>query len=187
MATLSKIHQRVHDGAAKRKALETFKNQENTFWDDAQNMYAQSLEAIELTHGQLGLAVKAVLSDPETRQHIKDPTLLTQNLNILSRDIDEHVGRINAIYEKHKDRHGKTADPDDVMKVITINGEYADALEVFEKVSMPTVTHIFEQIGAIEELIAAQRAATEAAAQAALADVNIISDVQDKNEGTPNV
>lgn len=180
---LSKMHQRLQTKVEERTALgDDFAKQTNTFWDDARALYEQSLEAINVTHGQLAQFLSYVIVDPARMALIKDPATLVNNINLLTRDISEHGNRLNAIFAKHSDRSGSTTGPDDTMLVIKLNGEYADALEVYQAVMMPTVAHIFEQIGAIEELLANEQATQAAAAAAALTDVNVVSDVTIKNE-----
>ena len=181
---LSKMHQRLNDKADERKALG---GQNNTFWSDAHELHDKSLEAIEETHGRLASLLTHTLGDPERLARITDPQTLTSNVMLLTRDVQEHVERINAIFAKHVERTGSTTGPDDVMEVISINGEYADALEVYQTVIMPTVMHIFEQIGAIEELIEAEEAAKRDQALQAQCDVNVITDVQIKNESPAHV
>ena len=180
---LSKMHQRLQAKAEERTALgDTFPKQTNTFWDDARALYEQSLDAINVTHGQLAHFLSYVIQDPARMALIKDPVTLVNNINVLARDINEHSNRLNAIFAKHSDRSGTTVSPDDTMLVIKLNGEYADALEVYQAVMMPTVAHIFEQIGAIEELLANEQATQAASAAAALADVNVVSDAVIKTE-----
>ena len=189
---LSKIHQRIQTKPEDRPELgqpsiNIFSEQKNTFWDDANALYEESIQAIATTHGQLVHFLNNVINDPERLPHIRDPQTLVQNINLLSKDIEQHVARLNAIHAKHADRKGSTTGPDDIMLIFKINGEYADALEVYDTLVSPTVAHIFEQIGAIEELLAAKEAAREAAAQAALTDVNVVSDVVIKSQEPTNV
>jgi L-serine deaminase len=181
--SLSKIHQRVNAKAEERLALGSeIKMKPNTFWDDANEVFEKSMNGIEATNGQLAGILQAVVLDPERMSRVTDPKTLVNNINLLTRDISEHTARLHAIHAKHVTRSGGTVDADDTMMVVSINGEYADALEVYETVVMPTVTHILEQIGVIEELIASEQAAKEAAAVTALQDVNVVSDVEIKTE-----
>lgn len=129
----------------------------NTFWDDAKELYEKSLSAIEQTHGELAHFLKSLVSDPSKVELISDKTGLIGNINLLNRDIGEHTARLNAIFATHSTRTGGTVTPDEHMAVIQIHGQYHDALEIYDSTIMPTVTHIFEQIGAIEDLLNAQQ------------------------------
>ena len=130
----------------------------NTFWDDARDLYHKSVSAINQTHGQLAYFLKTLVADPERVALIKDVTGLVGNINLLSRDIEEHSQRLAAIFATHSEKHGGTSTPDEHLSVIQIHGQYHDALEIYDTTIMPTVTHIFEQIGAIEELLISQEA-----------------------------
>jgi hypothetical protein len=179
--TLSKIHQRVNATVDARTPLgQEISVKPNTFWDDATEVFEGSMNAIEATNGQLAGILQAVVSDADRMSRITDPKTLVTNINLLTRDISEHTARLHAIHAKHVTRSGGTTDADDTMMVVSINGEYADALEVYQTVVMPTVSHILEQIGVIEELIASEQAAKDAAKEAALLDVNIVSDADIK-------
>ena len=129
----------------------------NTFWDDARDLYYKSVSAIDQTHGQLAHFLRTLVADPEKVAMIKDTAGLVNNINLLSRDIEEHSQRLAAIFATHSDKSGGTSTPDEHLSVIQIHGQYHDALEIYDTTIMPTVTHIFEQIGAIEELLMSQQ------------------------------
>jgi hypothetical protein len=180
---LSKIHQRVNSMSKDRTALgQEITVKPNTFWDDANEVFEGSMNAIEATNGQLAGILQAVVADPDRMSRITDPKMLVTNINLLTRDISEHTARLHAIHAKHVTRSGGTTDADDTMMVVSINGEYADALEVYQTVVMPTVSHILEQIGVIEEMIASEQAAKAAAKDAELLDINVISDAEIKTK-----
>ena len=191
MSKVSKIQQRVNQPSHERspvvnatpKGVETaipevrHTTAPNTFWDEAQAVYRKSIMAIQDTHGQLAAYLETLVADTALFAKIADGKTLLSNIQLLSVDIEAHVQRLNAIHEKHKDRFGGTQTPDDNMLVIQIHGQYADAIEVYESTIMPTVGHIFEQIGAAEELLALEKANAEAAQQQQLADPTVVSDV----------
>lgn len=187
--TQSKMHKRVLDKAAERAELGSDKVKPNTFWDDARVLYEKSISALDYTHGQLGAHLENHIKDPIRLGLIEDPVTLTKNIDLLTRDIAEHVARLNAIYADHSDKYGSAEDPDAIMAVISINGRYSDALEAYETVIAPTVTQIFEQIGAIDELIACQEKEAMDKHLQQLQDVNVVSDVEIKTpqEETPHV
>lgn len=129
----------------------------NTFWDDARDLYEKSIWAVQYTHGQLSDYLRSMISNPETLEKMKDNVELISNIQLLTRDIGEHKDRLTAIYQMHKDRSGGSTTPDEHMSVIRIHGEYHDALEMYESTIMPTVTHIFEQIGIIDQFLEEQK------------------------------
>ncbi len=170
---LSKMHQRLNQATDTREKL----GKSNTFWDDAAHMYQSSIQAIDTTHGTLALFLKEIIADPARLAMITDAQTLISNNNLLTRDIGEHVEHLNAIYETHKDKKGSSTDPDDHMLLLKVNGQYHDAIDVYNTTIMPTVTHIFEQIGVIEQLIAQEEMKKKEVEARRLADPRHISDV----------
>lgn len=185
---MSKMHQRVSTAVGMNTPLPTPNKTPppNTFWDSARSTYTDSMLAVELTHGKLCDFLEMVMADPARMAKIQDPTTLTANIELLTKDIGEHKTRLEAIYAQHAHRSGTTTDADDTMTMLKVNGEYTDALEVYDTVVMPTVNHIFEQIGVIEEALLEDQRQRDAklAEQAltALQDPNVISDVQIKDK-----
>jgi hypothetical protein len=153
---LSKMHQRVNTLSEKRIALDEGEKQPmalNTFWDDAESVYTKSVLAIDQTHGQLVGFLKELVNDPQRLNSVADGPTLVNNINLLTRDIGEHKALLEAIHDEHKGFSGSTTTPDDHMAVLAIHGKYSDALEIYDSTIMPTVAHIFEQIGAVDELL----------------------------------
>lgn len=160
----------------------------NHFWDDAQSMYSKSIGAIQQTHGQLSTYLQSLTQSPTLMAKVTDVEGLVANIRLMTRDIAEHIDRLNGIYARHRTRTGGTQTPDDHMNLIQIHGLYADAVDIHNNVIMPTVSHIFEQIGIAQDLLDQELAATskaaeeaQAAEQAALVDPSVISDVAVKD------
>lgn len=149
----------------------------NDFWDQAENLYQISINGIRQTHGLLVDHIKHIIADPEEKKKINDPMGLVANINLLTKDIQQHVNTLNAIHDDHKYKTGGSKDADDHMALLMINGRYSDALEMYNTVIMPTVTHIFEQINITNDLISQQIIDTLAKEEAAKADPNVITDV----------
>jgi len=149
----------------------------NTFWDDAEKMFTDSMLAIEATHGQLAEHLTQLMSDDGAYAKITDGEGLLSNVRLLGQDINVHISRLNAIHAKHAGRTGGTITPDDNMHVIQINGMYYDALEIYNNTIMPTVSHIFEQIGAAELLLQAELEQQLADNAAKAQDPSYVTDV----------
>lgn len=172
--TMSKMHQRVDN---KVKGIEPVNPETvNNFWDLAKEHYFSAIKAIELVEGQLAEVLRDFINDKEKIKLVKDPVLLTSNINLLAKDILQHTDTLNKIYEKHKNKSGGTSTPDDHMEVLQIHGEYSDVMEVYSANVVPTVNFIIEQIGLSEELLKAQRLSS----QQNLQDPNVISDIEIK-------
>lgn len=177
MSKISKIHQRVNTPAEQRAPVGQIEIPVNTFWDDAQNVYRVAMSGIQRTHGELANYLSAFVNDPEAMERVPDMNELLANINLLNRDIQEHMERLTAIYDRHKDRTGGTQTPDDNMHVIQIHGLYADQMSLYDSTITPTVTHIYEQCGITRELLAVEKAKLMEQQAAALLDTSVISDV----------
>lgn len=187
---ISKMHARVN--AAKEDRIDlgdtsNIKIAENTFWDDANETHKVITEGIAKSYSELASVVQSIVADPERLAAVKEPMLLAENIKLVTRDVGDHIDRINRIHDEHKDKTGGTTDPDDHIRVLQINGQYADAMEIYQTVVMPSVSHIFEQIGGAEEVLMRKQMQAmleeklaQEAAQVALTDVNVVSDVQVK-------
>lgn len=182
---VSKMHARVNASTEEREFMDALRKNPppNKFWDDAQNVYEISMAGLEETHGNLVDHIQAMMSDPVRKAKITDMPGLLGNINLLTKDIKTHVDILNEIRALHADKTGGTITPEEHLEVIAINGRYHDAIEMYNTVIMPTVTHIFEQIKLTEELIDDQRRVLEeslAQEAAALLDPAVVSDVEAK-------
>jgi hypothetical protein len=174
------MHERVNTAKEERAELgpmNDVKIAENTFWYDANSLYLVSKQAIATSYGELTKVVKEIIEDPEKLATIKEPNILLQNIKLVTRDVSEHLDRLDNFYATHKDKTGGTKNPDDHIAVLHTNGQYADALSIYDSVVMPTVAHIFEQIGGAQELLTAQHMQKMLEEKQKLADVNVVSDV----------
>lgn len=176
---ISKIHKRVNSTAEERlmEKASKVKAPVNTFWDEAEKAYITCIDGIQQTHGLLVEHIQGIMADPEARKKIKDEKGLAENINLLTKDISTHVEQLNAIHEKHKDRTGGTLTPDDHMLVLQINGEYAQVIELYQTVTLPTVAHIFEQTNITSDIIEQQIKDSLEQKQKDLLDPTVISDV----------
>jgi hypothetical protein len=179
MKKISKMHERLNTAKQERAALgaDDSINEKNTIWDDARNIYETSVLAIERANGQLASFLTDVVNSPEKLKLIKDPVMLKNNIDLLSRDIPDHRQRLDAIYAQHSDKTGGSTEPDEHMLGLNIYEQYRGAIELYDAVIMPTISHIFEQVGAAEELVIASALEKQQATVTALQDPSIISDI----------
>ena len=186
---VSKMQARVNASAEEREFMDALRKNPppNTFWDDAQKCYEVSIQGLEQTHGQLVDHIQAMMADPVRKAKITDMPGLLANVNLLTKDIATHVAILNEVHALHAGKTGGTVAPEEHLEVIAINGRYADAIEMYNTVIMPTVTHIFEQIKLTEELIEDQKRVLEEtlkqeleAKQAELIDPSVVSDIEVK-------
>ena len=180
---------RVNASAEEREFMDALRKNPppNAFWDDAQKCYEVSIQGLEQTHGQLVDHIQAMMADPVRKAKITDMPGLLANVNLLTKDIATHVAILNEVHALHAGKTGGTVAPEEHLEVIAINGRYADAIEMYNTVIMPTVTHIFEQIKLTEELIEDQKRVLEEtlkqeleAKQAELIDPSVVSDIEAK-------
>ena len=175
----SKMHQRVNQSAEERK-LNTLVDKTpppNNFWDDAENLYQKSMLGLEQSHGQLAEHLQHIISTPDERAKIRDMPGLVTSVNILTKDIAAQVEALNVIHDKHVGRTGSTVTEDEHMAILAIHGQYFDALQLFNTIIMPTVTHIFEQTNITDDLIAQQITDELNRKELEAQDVNVVTDV----------
>jgi hypothetical protein len=182
---VSKVQARVNATAEEREVLDALRKNPppNKLWDEVRNLYEISVGGLQKTHGELVTHIDAMLSDPVRRAKIQDMDGLLVNIQILTKDVQTHLAALNELYARHKDKTGGTTAPEEYLEVIGLHGQYSDAIQVYNTVIMPTVSHIFEQIRLTEEIVEDQiRVLTEAVEQDLknLADPNVISDVEVK-------
>lgn len=176
---LSKMHERVNAAAKSKVALK-----ENKFWDDCNSHYALSTQAIRNVEGGLANELDVIVNTPELISQIKDVQGLTDNVNLLRKDLNEHVERLNTIHEQHKDKTGGISTPEEGVEVIQINGQYAEAAEIYNANILPTVCNIVELIEPATKLMNQKLAQEQEKAkrEADLLNPNVISDVVVKGE-----
>lgn len=147
---LSKMHQKVIDKKNLAKGISN-----NVFWDEAESHYQNCMNAIHQVEGQLVDVLSDLTQHQEKLALVQDQQALANNINILNKDVQEHIQRLNTIHAKHQDRSGGTCSPDEHMLLLQIHGEYAEALDIYQANILPTISFILEQIGAAEALIKA--------------------------------
>lgn len=176
---LSKMHERVNAAAKSKVALK-----ENKFWDDCNSHYELSTQAIHNVEGGLASELDVIVNTPELISQIKDVQGLTDNVNLLRKDLNEHVERLNTIHAQHKDKTGGISTPEEGVEVIQINGQYAEAAEIYNANILPTVCNIVELIEPATKLMNQKLAQEQEKAkqEADLLNPNVISDVVVKGE-----
>ena len=176
---VSKMHKRVNSTPEERllQDVDNVKVPVNTFWDEAEALYATCIVGLDKTHGLLASHIQSIMADPEQRIKIKDVAGLTANINLLSNDIQKNIECLDEIHALHAGRTGGTVTPDDHMLVLQINGRYAEVIEMYNTVTMPTVAHIFEQTNITDDLIASQIMNVLEAEQRNMLDPSVTSDV----------
>lgn len=174
MAKISKMHQRVLDAGNRKKALN-----DNRFWDDCNNHYKMSTQAIHDVEGALASELDIIVNTPALCEKIVDQQGLADNLTILRKDLNAHVQRLDDIYKNHKDKSGGIVDAEEGVEVIQINGRYQEAMEIYQANIVPVVCHVIEQIApaqqALGEFIKSKQ-------EKDLVDTSVISDAVVKGE-----
>lgn len=175
MKSLGKGHQHVIDTI---KMKHNLKN--NAFWDDCNHHYKVATEAIHAVEGQLADQLAIIVDTPELAALIKDPAQLADNVTLLNKDIVEHVQRLNAVHENHKEKTGGIKSPEEGLEVIQINGKYQEVMEIYDANIVPVICHILEQIAPAQEAMTAMF--QQQKEQSDIADVNVITDAVVKGE-----
>lgn len=183
---ISKMHARVNQTKEERQVRDALDKSPppDPFWDEAQKFFEDSITNIDRTHGMLAAHLKAVMANPEERAQIADKEALIANVTALQKDVAKHVETLNQIHSRHEGRTGPIKNADDNMLLMTVHGEYRDATDVYNTITMPLVGEILEATGVTGNLVAQaivqsleqQQAVQEAKAQEER-DPNVITDV----------
>lgn len=173
---ISKMHKRVKCATDPHYAAVT-----NDLWDEANRFYCMAKGAIVQVEGQLAESLSQLVDSPERMSKITDLAALSENVELLNRDLAAHNARLDTIHQKHMNRSGGVRNLDEANQITAINGEYATAMELYDANISPIVTSIFDQIGETDAF-AADLAAMEAEKKfKELQDVSIVQDVEVKN------
>lgn len=172
---LDKGHQRVLDSINMKHNLKN-----NKFWDECNKHYDVATQAIHSVEGQLAEQLAIIANTPALVGLIADPMQLADNITLLNKDIVEHVERLNAIHNNHKEKKGSIKSPEEGLEVIQINGKYQEVMEIYSANIVPVICHILEQIAPAQEAMTA--VLQQQKAQSDIADVNVVTDVTVKGE-----
>lgn len=145
----------MRDGLKKEFGQELITNNN---WGQLQQRY-QECRNLMLMH----LGIGNILENPEIRVHIT-PAIektLVNNIQILTRDLQERAAELQKIYAIHSDKTGN-ADENDIMLSFEVMEKYTQWLALIESVVQPTVNHILEITGEVEKLALQANALTAA-------------------------
>lgn len=172
---LDKGHQRVLDAINMKNSLKN-----NTFWDDCNDHFDVATQAIHTVEGQLAEQLDVIVNTPELANLIKDPQQLADNVTLLNKDINEHVQRLNAVHDNHKEKKGGIKSPEEGLEVIQINGKYQEVMEIYDANIVPVICHILEQIAPAQEAMTVM--VQESKRKIDAVDVSVVTDVVVKGE-----
>lgn len=108
-------------------------------WDDLERVYLEC-RALSVTPAQ----VLPLLRDPARIKQVEDVKSLTENAQVLSKDVMIYNQRLANIHSKHENKKGSATDPDELMTVLSIGEEYQDWLYSFQTVVMPSVGTVMQ-------------------------------------------
>ena len=178
---ISKMHQRVQTPKELRKELGKEKLSPN-LWDEAAYLYETQMNSISEINHLLVIYLEELQKDEQRWNKIKHNSMLTTNINILTKDIGDYKIKLNAIKELHLDRKGIPTDENDFMHLWQIINQYTQLMEIYTPIIISKRNEIFEQIGLYEEAATALQATQTEKELEELQDVTLISDVNFKEE-----
>ena len=114
----------------------------NKVWDDLTHHRNGLIQNLHTGQTAIVGIIESVLSDDKYAPFITQAEELIRSINLFRQDIAENTARLDAIYAKHSSRTGGTTDPDEFIQCIAINGEYADAADVYMSTVNPRITAI---------------------------------------------
>jgi hypothetical protein len=199
MATkVSKMHQRVIDAKHRKekagdliadlkestddpqlqKALDGLKNINlpvDPFWDIANKFYEDTRKNILDVNERFALSLQEKIDSPNGSV-LSNNVRLAVLVNSLNSDIASMLSKLEAVHEKHKTFTGACKSTDEVILVMSINGEYSDINEAYFSLINSTVSEIMDITEMTNEIVAG----AEEAAKSEELDPSVISDVEFK-------
>jgi len=179
---VSKMQQRVNNAAAGIENIpldSAMEKANNNFWDEANTHFYNCMAAVNQVEGTLCKELIMFSQTPDLLKYVTDQQKLANNIQILNKDLKEHIERLNGIHIKHQNKTGGTKTPDEHMFLLKINGEYVEALDIYNANIIPSVSTILEQIGAAQALV---DEVTKDKKIQELQDPNIVSDIEIKEK-----
>lgn len=129
-------------------------------------------------------SIRAIVADPNVRPIIDASPESTLVINGLARDLVNVTERLATIKAQHCDRKGVVTTPSDYNTMMNIISDYEQVALLFSNVTTVAGSEVFAQIGGIVadgiDAAKAQKQAAAEAAEAALIDPNVVTDVEVK-------
>ena len=116
--------------------IEQGQNNENTAWDDLENLYleckALSMQVVK---------VIPLMNNMEAlkKLNVKDRPKVAELAKVISSDFQEYMKRLDEIRANHKGKSGGYKDEDELMEIIVIGEKYSKWMSSFQLVLLPTV------------------------------------------------
>lgn len=152
------------------KSLEGMTMPTDPFWDEAEKCYQSIVTQVVSANEQL---VKYLTDTFEVKPELKSNAVLASLIQGVTNDISSIFSRLDAIHARHANKSGAFKTPDEAIECTYVNSDYAEIVELYQVTLLPSINHILDVTGAIDEALAA--ATAEQAQQ--LLDPNVVSDV----------
>lgn len=169
-----KSHARQMRDAQKKAAAAELKGMQsdNTpIWDEIKSIHNNF---VRLLNSNV-VYVNYLNENKHLQPFFKEPGLVANYINILGRDHNEFVSRLNKIHEAHQDKSGDAKEHNDISLAIGLGNEYDLFGQQFAAVINPTIAHLTAYV---KEAEAAYNEAQ------AVSDINVVTDVAFKEETT---
>lgn len=160
-----------------RLQRDAYKNN-NTAWDDITEIYKNN----HALHNEVATQVRNFFSIPNVADFTptEERGKTAAALRTIDSDLEVFAKDLAMIYKGHAGRSGPLLPEDDIMQVLALSEAYMNYSTRFEAIVSPTYTYLVSIMGAVEANAAKAAKADEEAAQAALFDPTVITDVEVK-------
>ncbi len=162
----NKIAKAINDKTTEEKK-KTFARQS---WNDLEGLFQACGNAIV----EVGMGVNQLISSvPNLEKLVENPKEFLLSINGLKSDLDRFTDELAAIHAKHSDKSGAVKDDVELVESLNIFEDYTNFNIRFTALTLPTMTSITEQVGAVVE-----RLRREAPAIIADDGKNVVIDVK---------
>lgn len=174
MNKLSKMQVRLKTSKEDREPL----GAPNNVWDELNTQHAALTSGAKEIVARVVYSIAYITQDESRKRHVKDEPALSKLIDILNRDITEHLLRLDSIKAKHSNMTGglsKKDSQDVYMLTLSLSMNYIEAQEIFDKLCVPTIKQIEEMLVAVRNSIQQEQIESQQAKD--VLDINVITDV----------
>lgn len=136
-----KSHARQERDRIAKEAEQRSKNLRNNkehIWDEINQLHNHFTNVLNSNV----TFVSVIRDNMHLQPFFKEPHLVANYINTLGRDHNEMVSRLNAIYEKHKDKTGVNTEHNDTILAFGLGNEYSLLGQQIEAIINPTIAHL---------------------------------------------
>jgi hypothetical protein len=150
----------------------------NEYWKELKNHAIDIDQKIHEPFAICAAVIDRHLNDPVVGPLIENDKTLAAMFTTLQADFDAHKSRLKTVIDECEKMGDSAKSMDEISVLLNLHGGVEDAAEVYTSVGQKTILNIYAHLEKFEDKLTPLPTAEESA----LADPNVVSDVQFKEE-----